>query len=401
MDDIRRNELKEALDDFKARVSLRDKKLKESKDNRRMLTEDADINNLAYNLLSGLLNDKFESIANYNSIITSINDQEVIDILQEIVEEEYIHIGQLQKILLDKAPVENAEELVDQGAEEVETQVEESLKESLIPNEDLLNKLIDVFAFDKVNKVVTKDNKYVLLVDKSDNEIVGYLKVNDLKTKDFDELFKLLNNQNKISGIIKNKYKSELTESNEELLGEAIKNKWKTEFYYDDVNSKPEEIWHDTFQHAKDYCEDELIDLDAPGSNLIKINILKSNHQTGKDKILNTWLRDKGWKKPLTEAYENEAHEIFQDLEGMELVKACKKFADSKKTDFKKIFENEILMSEGSHAGEFKPNPEKDIVYVLNNNNAVEKYLRGKKVKTMPLKSFASDLEYFLIGNKE
>lgn len=237
MDDIRRNELKEALDDFKARVSLRDKKLKESKDNRRMLTEDADINNLAYNLLSGLLNDKFESIANYNSIITSINDQEVIDILQEIVEEEYIHIGQLQKILLDKAPVENAEELVDQGAEEVS----------------------------------------------------------------------------------------------------------------EDVVEDPEKI------------EEES----------------------------------------LTEAYENEAHEIFQDLEGMELVKACKKFADSKKTDFKKIFENEILMSEGSHAGEFKPNPEKDIVYVLNNNNAVEKYLRGKKVKTMPLKSFASDLEYFLIGNKE
>ena len=233
MDDIRRNELKEALDDFRTRVSLRDKKLKESKDNRRMLTEDADINNMAYNLLSGLLNDKFESIANYNSIITSINDQEVIDILQEIVEEEYIHIGQLQKILLDKAPVENAEELVDQGAEEVSEDSEEVKEESL------------------------------------------------------------------------------------------------------------------------------------------------------------------------TEAYESEAHEILKDLEGMELVKACKKFADSKKTDFKKIFENEILMSEGSHAGEFKPDPEKDIVYVLNNNNAVEKYLRDKKVKTMPLKSFASDLEYFLIGNKE
>lgn len=141
MDDIRRNELKEALDDFKARVSLRDKKLKESKDNRRMLTEDADINNMAYNILSGLLNDKFESIANYNSIIASINDQEVIDILQEIVEEEYIHIGQLQKILLDKSPVENAEELVDQGAEEVEEPVEEeqkdeSLKEDYSP-EDL------------------------------------------------------------------------------------------------------------------------------------------------------------------------------------------------------------------------------------------------------------------------
>lgn len=233
MDDIRRNELKEALDDFKARVSLRDKKLKKPKDNRRMLTEDADINNMAYNILSGLLNDKFESIANYNSIIASINDQEVIDILQEIVEEEYIHIGQLQKILLDKSPIENAEELVDQGAEEVNEDSEEIKKESL------------------------------------------------------------------------------------------------------------------------------------------------------------------------TEAYENEAHEIFQDLEGMELVKACKKFADSKKTDFKKVFENEILMSEGSHAGEFKPNPEKDIVYVLNNNNAVEKYLRDKKVKTMPLKSFASDLEYFLIGDKE
>jgi len=233
MDDIRRNELKEALDDFRTRVSLRDKKLKESKDNRRMLTEDADINNMAYNLLSGLLNDKFESIANYNSIITSINDQEVIDILQEIVEEEYIHIGQLQKILLDKAPVENAEELVDQGAEEVSEDSEEVKEESL------------------------------------------------------------------------------------------------------------------------------------------------------------------------TEAYESEAHEILKDLEGMELVKACKKFADSKKTDFKKIFENEILMSEGSHAGKFKPDPEKDIVYVLNNNNAVEKYLRDKKVKTMPLKSFASDLEYFLIGNKE
>lgn len=302
MDDIRRNELKEALDDFRARVSLRDKKLKESKDNRRILTEDADINNMAYNILSGLLNDKFESIANYNSIIASINDQEVIDILQEIVEEEYIHIGQLQKILLDKSPVENAEELVDQGAEEVEAPVEESLNE--------------YFTVDK-------------------------LKINDT------EIF-----PGQTSEYNGKKYKVV------KILGNKTKD---GPVYKVQLDNGTETVNHYVNYYARNF----------------KIN------------------------ESLTEAYESEAHGILKDLEGMELVKACKKFADSKKTDFKKIFENEILMSEGSHAGEFKPNPEKDIVYVLNNNNAVEKYLRGKKVKTMPLKSFASDLEYFLIGNKE
>ena len=44
---------------------------------------------------------------------------------------------------------------------------------------------------------------------------------------------------------------------------------------------------------------------------------------------------------------------------------------------------------------------ENDLIGKTGIQYVFEKYLRGKKVKTMPLKSFASDLEYFLIGNKE
>lgn len=229
MNDIRRNELKEALDDFRARVSLRDKKLQEAEE-QRVLSDDKAVDEMAYNILTGLLNDKFESIANYNSIIASIKDQEVIDILHEIVEEEYIHIGQLQKILLNKAPVENAEELVDQGSEEVETPVDESLTESL---------------------------------------------------------------------------------------------------------------------------EDE------------------------------------------------EIHDRLKDFQGMELIAEIRKVAKEKKKDFKDLLKQEIVASEGEHAGEFRPDPDSDVYYLLNKNGAIEKFKGDKLIKTMIPQAFASDLEFAEIGKEK
>lgn len=361
------NKLNETLADFKARVSLREQKLKEAK-------EEYQDDSVTYSLLQNVLHDKWDSIQQLNAIMASIKNEDILSILKEIAEEEYIHIGQLEKAMVSCAPITDAETLIDQGQDKAselleldetqdETPVEESLKESLIPNEDLLNKLIDVFAFDEVNKVVTKDNKYVLLVDKSDNKIVGYLKVNDLKTKDFDELFKLLNNQNKISGIIKNKYKSELTESNEELLGEAIKNKWKTEFYYDGAEDEPEEIWFDNLQYAKEYCTDEIED----NPYLVKVNILKSSNNSSK--VLNTWSKESGWANNIDEGFIDSVHDKFVNLQGKEFLEEIRNFSNEQNLDFKRVLLDELKYSD--HAGEYNFG---DVKIILNENGSCDEY---------------------------
>ena len=341
MNDIRRNELKEALDDFRARVSLRDKKLQESEEPR-VLSDDKAVDEMAYNILTGLLNDKFESIANYNSIIASIKDQEVIDILREIVEEEYIHIGQLQKILLNKAPVENAEELVDQGSEEVETPVEESLSEGY-------NVTLEMDLIDQLDDDWQEANKILL----------------DYKAK----------NPN---------YKPK------DLTNELI-----SKFFKEDPQTVGQEMKAACGNYVYEFLEgDDVAKTDSKFSDIIK------------DSDKRGWVSKPGAQNVVGEKLEEsledeEIHDRLKDFQGMELIAEIRKVAKEKKKDFKELLKQEIVASEGEHAGEFRPDPDSDVYYLLNKNGAIEKFKGDKLIKTMIPQAFASDLEFAMIGKEE
>lgn len=60
------------------------------------------------NMISAMIKGEWDAVDIYNSMLTSIkemtNDTEVIDLLTEIVNEEYVHIGQLEKLLQSKNP---------------------------------------------------------------------------------------------------------------------------------------------------------------------------------------------------------------------------------------------------------------------------------------------------------
>lgn len=88
-------------------------------------------------LLNSLIQDEWQAIQGYNDAIATLvvedNHEDILNVFKDIVDEEHIHIGQLQKALETIAP--NAES-IDKGEEEGEGQLETSGEPTLDALED-------------------------------------------------------------------------------------------------------------------------------------------------------------------------------------------------------------------------------------------------------------------------
>ena len=62
----------------------------------------ADENSMLTNLITLTIKGEWDAVELYNNMIASIDDEATIEVLSEIVREEYVHIGQLEKLLQDK-----------------------------------------------------------------------------------------------------------------------------------------------------------------------------------------------------------------------------------------------------------------------------------------------------------
>lgn len=109
--------------------------------------EGIDINSGIANVINNLIIDEFEAINGYNSAIATLvsiqEDSPIIAILNDIINEENAHVGQLQKALelvsksaeeIDKGASEGEEQIIDAEERSIDTEVEaeESLVEEKI-----------------------------------------------------------------------------------------------------------------------------------------------------------------------------------------------------------------------------------------------------------------------------
>ena len=81
--------------------------------------------NLGYsNLISSLIKSEYDAIEDYNSAISTIKaegaDEYMVEVLKDILDEENIHVGQLQKLLQQ---VSESAENISKGEEEAEEQI--------------------------------------------------------------------------------------------------------------------------------------------------------------------------------------------------------------------------------------------------------------------------------------
>ena len=90
----------------------------------------ADEDQILTNLLTATIKGEWDAVELYNSILGSIDDEEAIKVLNEIVSEEYVHIGQLEKLLQDR---NNASLAIEDGKEHDE----HDLEDVKVPEEDV------------------------------------------------------------------------------------------------------------------------------------------------------------------------------------------------------------------------------------------------------------------------
>lgn len=153
------------------------------------------------NIISALIKDEWEAIDGYNGAILSlsaINREDAIPVLKDIISEEYVHIGQLEKLLQSMIPVSNEMEA---GAKEAETQISD------VVEDDNSKKLSESFTFIKSKQVPDSDgfltdysmykvdDKYVMIFGDSD----AYNPSNtepDWETESEDEADKWFDNYN-------------------------------------------------------------------------------------------------------------------------------------------------------------------------------------------------------------
>lgn len=106
------------------------------------------LDNAIANIINKLIIDEFEAIDGYNSaistVITEMPDSPIIDVLNDIIAEENVHVGQLQRALLlvsthaqdiAKGIEEGKEQIADGEKEEESKEVEEDEEESEEENE--------------------------------------------------------------------------------------------------------------------------------------------------------------------------------------------------------------------------------------------------------------------------
>lgn len=87
--------------------------------------------------LIAAINDEWTTIDKYNSIISTMRYEkrdEMIPVIQDIVNEENKHVGQLQKLL---ETISANTELIGKGEQEAEKQIESAV----VPNQDSANKI--------------------------------------------------------------------------------------------------------------------------------------------------------------------------------------------------------------------------------------------------------------------
>ena len=80
--------------------------------NDRMLTDTETLRALRFSIAA-----EFEAIQVYEQLAESIGDEDVVKVLMGIADEERVHVGELQRVLLDLSPEEA--EKYDEGADEV------------------------------------------------------------------------------------------------------------------------------------------------------------------------------------------------------------------------------------------------------------------------------------------
>lgn len=74
-------------------------------------------------LLIDAINDEWNTIAKYNTLLANLQDEDMVTVITDIVAEENTHVGQLQKILHTISPnVEN----IEKGELEADKQIEET-----------------------------------------------------------------------------------------------------------------------------------------------------------------------------------------------------------------------------------------------------------------------------------
>ena len=116
------------------------------------------------NLISTLIKDEWDAIEGYNGSIATLSDEagmeDIISILEDIRDEEYVHVGQLESCLsiLSGDPTEHIEDGSEEGFEQLELPEEddeefedEEIEEEL--TEDWLTRaVIRVFLDPKSNE---------------------------------------------------------------------------------------------------------------------------------------------------------------------------------------------------------------------------------------------------------
>ena len=80
--------------------------------NDRVLTDTETLRALRFSIAA-----EFEAIQIYEQLAESIDNEDVVKVLMEIADEERVHVGELQKVLLDLSPEEA--EKYNEGADEV------------------------------------------------------------------------------------------------------------------------------------------------------------------------------------------------------------------------------------------------------------------------------------------
>ena len=103
------------------------------------------------NMLNALIRDEWEAIEGYNSTIVTLNDigfknaEQIKGILSDIVKEENIHVGQLQKALELVSPNAVA---IETGAREATEQIEDNVVTTKATGADVLHPGMTVQTFD-------------------------------------------------------------------------------------------------------------------------------------------------------------------------------------------------------------------------------------------------------------
>lgn len=89
------------------------------------------------NLISQMIKGEWDAIDLYNSMIPVFQEQgneDAVKVISDIVKEEYIHVGQLEKLMQNDNPVANA---IEEGSKETEEQVGEPVEDVVIPAEEV------------------------------------------------------------------------------------------------------------------------------------------------------------------------------------------------------------------------------------------------------------------------